>query len=134
MMKQIFQKLYSLLILLILFFFMFRNCNVITIKNAYAAEKPQQITVDEMKQIAIDLFSVKCGIPRSVISESDINIIDEDDSFEVLIKSFARPYDNHDGCRVRIPADAPRTQRSPGGKPASACVWGFIRKKHIWWA
>lgn len=79
---------------------MFRNCNVLTIKNAYAAEKPQQITANEMKKIAVDLFSVKCGIPRSVILKSDINIIDEGDSFEILIKYFAKPYENHDGWHL----------------------------------
>lgn len=96
-MKHLLEKTIS--IYLVLFLIMMSFSMILT-KNACAIEKQKTITKSEMKNIAANIFSDKCGIPRSVVLKSKIDITKEDDSFVVLIKSFAKPYENHDGWHL----------------------------------
>ena len=59
------------------------------------AASDKKLTKKQLKEIAADFFSVKCGIPRKIILKSDFEFDTEDGVHTVIIERFAKPYEDH---------------------------------------
>lgn len=77
----------------ILFFVM--ALTVMDHHNMVEAKENKQYDADQLKEMAAEFFSVKCGIPKKVLRKSKYEVIKEDDDWIVRITEFAEPYYHH---------------------------------------
>ena len=59
------------------------------------AASGKKLTPKQLKEIAADFFSVKCGIPRKTIMKSQFKFDTDDGVHTVFITGFAKPYEDH---------------------------------------
>ena len=59
------------------------------------AASGKKLTQKQLKEIAADFFSVKCGIPRKTILKSQFKFDTDDGVHTVFITGFAKPYEDH---------------------------------------
>ena len=71
-------------------------------KTAYAGTERKSLTKKDLKSIAADFFSIKCGIPKDKLLKSKFafNYDDDENIWIVGIITFSKPYENHEGLHA----------------------------------